>query len=628
MHPIKLPYGRRLVEWSGWQRWRRAGPVAVICVAATLILEPTGQMRRSELFAQDLRFHVRGARATRTKIVIVEIADSTNAHWPEPMLFWGRHFAGGIEQARRLGAAWIGLDYIHAASPDPFLPEPAPGEELPDRAFARAVSGGQVVLSYAGPTRPIPPLLYAHPGQPGDIGFTQSQPEVDNAVRRALVFTREGDELLPGFVGVLAARAKGIKVGPNADQLRALAGGTSPEVAEGAIWINYLGPPGTVPRLPLELLAENRLTARERELFRGAVVLIGSSFSGDNDKHKGPGGATFSGVEINAHSLATLLDGRPLRRYPPRMERLTAAGLCVLVAVAVACLSFGWGLAFTGAVTLGWTALCWQGFHADVLLPAAGPLTAIWLAWIGQVCVRLVEESARRRRVERIFGPHLGKSVMRRLLDDKGATDLGGQRREMTILFSDIRDFTPLTERLSAEEVVLRLNEYFGQMTQCVFHYDGTLDKYIGDSVMAFWNSPEGQNDHPERALAAAWEMTRCLEWLNRKWRSEGGPTLRVGIGINTGEVVVGNLGTDDRKMYTIIGSAVNFAARIESANKELGTTLLIGEATYRRVKGTGTFRERTVRMKGFDEPITVYEVLSFTNPASLPSPVARGELS
>jgi adenylate cyclase len=178
-------------------------------------------------------------------------------------------------------------------------------------------------------------------------------------------------------------------------------------------------------------------------------------------------------------------------------------------------------------------------------------------------------------------------------------------------MFSDIRSFTTLSEGLSPDDLVHLLNEYFGAMTEIIFSYQGTLDKYIGDAIMAFWGSPYPQQDHAFRSCSCALEMVRGLEKLNVTWRNEGRPPIAVGIGLNTGLVNVGNMGSDRRLAWTVMGDNVNLASRLEGITKQYHSKLVISEATYREVASQFVCRELDkIKVKGKNQPVNIYELL------------------
>jgi adenylate cyclase len=194
---------------------------------------------------------------------------------------------------------------------------------------------------------------------------------------------------------------------------------------------------------------------------------------------------------------------------------------------------------------------------------------------------------------------------------DPAVARLGGERRDMTVLFSDIRGFTSASERHDAEAIVQQLNEYFTAMVEVLFRHRGTLDKFVGDMVMGLFGAPVSDAGHADHAVDAAIDMLRTLDELNVRWARDGRPRLDIGIGINSGEMIVGNIGSQEIMSYTVIGDAVNLGARLESLNKDYGTRILIGEETKRRLTRSVRMRELgAVTVKGKTQPVTVFEVM------------------
>jgi adenylate cyclase len=212
--------------------------------------------------------------------------------------------------------------------------------------------------------------------------------------------------------------------------------------------------------------------------------------------------------------------------------------------------------------------------------------------------------------VKRLFSRYVSKDVYQQLLASPTEAVLGGQRREMTVLFSDMRGFTTLSESGEAEDLVRQLNQYFTRMVDVVFAHRGTIDKFVGDMVMALYGAPLDDADHADHAVQTALAMVRELRQLNRVWAVEGRTTLDIGIGINTGEMIAGNIGSDTIMSYTVIGDNVNLGARLESLNKDFGTRILISEATRRQLKGTYDIRPLgEVTVKGKTRSVHVFEV-------------------
>jgi adenylate cyclase len=208
-----------------------------------------------------------------------------------------------------------------------------------------------------------------------------------------------------------------------------------------------------------------------------------------------------------------------------------------------------------------------------------------------------------------MFSNYVSKSIVEELLKHPEKLELGGEDKNITVLFSDIRGFTTLSEKLTPQSLVSHLNDYLTAMTDIIFKYEGTLDKYVGDEIMAFWNAPVEQQNHPELACMAALEMMQKLKELNEEWTED--KKLNIGIGLNTGVMTVGNMGSKSRMDYTLMGDSVNLGARLEGTNKIYGTNIIISEYTHENVKDKFICRELdTIRVKGKNKPVQIYEVL------------------
>jgi adenylate cyclase len=226
--------------------------------------------------------------------------------------------------------------------------------------------------------------------------------------------------------------------------------------------------------------------------------------------------------------------------------------------------------------------------------------------------VRMVREEGEKRKIRKTFSQYLSPGVIELIeKDPEKYIRTGGEMKELTILFSDIRGFTTISEKLAPDELVALLNEYFGQMTEIVFATNGTLDKYIGDAIMAFWGSPYPQEDHAFRSCSCALQMVSGLAKLNEKLEGAGRPPIGIGIGLNTGLVNVGNMGSERRLSWTVMGDNVNLASRLEGITKQYHVQLIISEATYRHVASQFVCRELDkIRVKGKTQPVNIYELM------------------
>ena len=264
-------------------------------------------------------------------------------------------------------------------------------------------------------------------------------------------------------------------------------------------------------------------------------------------------------------------------------------------------------LALWGAITAFAT---WQ-FASGQWYPLVVPLLALVLATFGDVAYEYFVEGREKRRVKRLFSRYVSKDVYEQLLKDPGGARLGGQRRKMTVLFSDIREFTTVSEKGEPEAIVAQLNEYFSRMVPIVFAHKGTIDKFVGDMIMALFGAPLDDPDHADHAVETALAMSAGLAQLNREWAAAGRPALDIGIGINTGDMVAGNLGSEDIMSYTVIGDQVNLGARLESLNKEFHTRVIISDATRAALRGGYDIHALgEVVVKGKSVPVRIFSVV------------------
>ena len=225
---------------------------------------------------------------------------------------------------------------------------------------------------------------------------------------------------------------------------------------------------------------------------------------------------------------------------------------------------------------------------------------------------RYFVEDAEKRKVSRLFGRYVSRDVYKQLMANPALAELGGGRREMSVLFSDLRGFTTITEKGHPEDLVLQLNEYFTRMVEIVFRNGGTVDKFVGDMVMALFGAPVDDVNHADDAVTTAVEMVRELGELNRRWAAEGRVQLDIGIGVNSGDMIAGNIGSSAIMSYTVIGDNVNLGARLESLNKEYRTRIIISEATRSRLAKSYEMRPLGgVVVKGKTRPVDIFEVIA-----------------
>ena len=345
--------------------------------------------------------------------------------------------------------------------------------------------------------------------------------------------------------------------------------------------------------------------------FRDHIVVVGVASEGLRDIFVTPfGEGRMPGAEIHANAVDAWLDSRTLTPVPAGRGALATLGAALLVGAAGAFMP-PWATAVVAmAVATGLVWVSVAQFAAGLWWPLAVPLLAVALAFVGDLAWQYFVEGREKRKVKQLFSRYVARDVFDQLLADPSRARLGGTRRHMTVLFSDMRGFTALTEKGRPEDIVSQLNDYFTRMVKVLFEHQGTLDKFVGDMVMALFGAPLDDEEHAEHAVRAALAMVRALDVLNAEWESFGLPRLDIGIGINTGEMVAGNIGSETIMSYTVIGDAVNLGARLESLNKDYGTRIIISESTRALLKGQYDIRPLgSVTVKGKSQPVAIYEV-------------------
>ncbi len=384
--------------------------------------------------------------------------------------------------------------------------------------------------------------------------------------------------------------------------------------ASESLMITWHGPPRsyrTVSFYDVFTDLERKQPQRPADEFRGKIVIVGTTASGLHDLMLTPMGANYPGTEVLATTLDNLKNGERLRVSPawtmPAVSALVLLVLAMGFTRGVSPLPLGIGLLlFSVALAAGgWAAMAF----GRTVIPVVSPLLFAWLYFLPAAIRAYWLERRDRQRVTQLFSRFLDPRVVKGLVE-KGETDasLSGQKRDITVLFSDIQGFTTLSERKSAQEIVELLNRYFSLQVEVIFRHQGTLDKYIGDAIMAFWGAPTDQPDHARRALECAREMEQTL----LRFRKELGPDgehFDVGIGIHTGEAVVGFIGSPEhRQDYTVIGDTVNTASRIEGATR--GRCRILVSAAVRAACGTQcTFTDHgLVTLKGKEGKVHLYE--------------------
>ena len=493
---------------------------------------------------------------------------------PEPV------FPAGTFTGRRIGfTQWVSY-----------------GANLPE--FQKAAAGGghfNPLVDLDGTSRRVP-LLVEHKGQ-----YYES-------LSLAMVRNLLGNPpITPGYPGNSPASYAAMEW----LDLKATGGGVMriPVDENAATLIPYRGYQGSFPYYSITDVLNDRVP---QEKLAGRVVVVGTTAPGLMDLRATPVGAAYPGVEIHANLIAGMLDGA-IKHKPPYI--LGADVLLVLIAGAVMAFLLPMLSPFRATVVgvivllllLSVNFSFWHVSH--VVLPLANGMIAIVLLYAMNMSWGYFVESRTKRQLTGLFGQYVPPELVEEMSRDPENYSMAGRKAELTVLFSDIRGFTTISEGLEPNELATLMNQYLGAMTLVVRKHRGTLDKYIGDAIMAFWGAPVDDPEHAKNAVRTGLEMHVALHELNKDLVARGWPELKIGVGVNTGPMTVGDMGSPVRQSYTVMGDAVNLGSRLEGITKQYGVGFIVGESTRELLKKEFVFRELDrVRVKGKEDPVGIYE--------------------
>lgn len=601
MHPKSIPDSVLSIT-------RSLGLALIIGLLALWLSK--GVLDRLELAAGDLLFWVRGPLEEASPVVIVAIDDAsfsrTGLRWP-----WPRDYIAQIVDAVTAGdPAVIAIDVFFYDTSDAEA----------DRALAEAIANaGNVVLvshiTYQSESgfssqqwnRPLPEIETAARA----IGLTNFPRDPDGTVRRLTVFQEHSGERLFSWSMHLARLYLGETDFTVVSEDELHIGEQIVELTGRNLLVNYRGPAGSIPHYSAYQVADGTI---DPYLFNGKIVLIGATSETLHDSYPTPWGSNppMPGVEINANAVETILNGRFVHPL--------SDGAALVIALLAALVGMGLtlrlrpvaGLSVVVGLTLAYATLGAILFtQSRVMLPIIASVVALGLTYTVGTSIQLYEEQQKRAHVRALFERYVSPAVIDEMLAQHESYTLGGQRRDLTVLFSDIRGFTALSERLSPDEVVALLNEYLSAMTEIVFEYGGMVDKFQGDAILAIFNAPLPVEDHATRAVQCAIEMMTRLADMQASWEATGQYVLQIGIGINTGQAFVGNIGSARRMEYTAIGDTVNLASRLQDLTKDQGVPILFSEATHDRLSSDIKTRFVTrAQVKGRVQAVNVFTVV------------------
>lgn len=398
-------------------------------------------------------------------------------------------------------------------------------------------------------------------------------------------------------------------------RLASFASGQNPEEITGVVgnWlrINFIGPPGSFKTVSFKDVYSNNFLATD---FKNKIVLVGVTSADLHDQQMTPFslGQAMAGVEIHANAVQTILD----KKFISEVGQLNVLGFIFLFSL-VNALSFSFLRRIWMAVLAGLILFSLYLMSALFLFGQGTILNLVYPFWsfifslVVILLYRYFSADKEKSYLRQSFQFYLAPGVVEEIIKNPASLKLGGQKKDMTVLFSDIRGFTTLSERTEPVQLVTLLNEYFTAMTEVILQTGGVLDKFIGDAIMAFWGAPQQVPNHAQLACEAALKMTERLAILKKDWARRGLPEINIGIGLNSGEMVVGNIGSTTRFNYTVIGDNVNLSSRLEGLNKQYQASIIISQFTYERVKDSfvAEFLDK-VTVKGKEIPVDIYSLI------------------
>lgn len=541
------------------------------CVAFCAVLNLSGVLESFELKTLDWRLHTRDKvmewlghpPKTSNRIVLVEIDDESTARFPEPFLFWDRYFTSVVNALTRSGVKVIGIDILWLKSAEDFVELKW---ESPRRALVRALltAGSENRLALASYEGAQSLGRYGLALRREDFAPVNPWYDADKLVRRQKLFYPAASGASESFPLAVARRYAG----------------ESLKLPSDPTLIDFHTRSFPFRKIPFHEAYARASDARYyEETFAGKIVLLGTSAS-LLDRFATPLGRETPGLHTQAFAVETLLEQRPFV-FQGRVSTVAAiallaifAGLLVLTlspaaAAATALLLAGLFLAVSVAL-----------FQARIVIDLAGPLAGLLTAFVAVLAYRFTIMDRDKRRVAGKLKSYLDERVVKRLAEEADAPGFKGERRMVCVMFTDLRDFTSLSEGMSSRKLVRILNAYLSEMSRVILEHDGSVDKFMGDGIMAHFNDDAAFN-----AVKAALVMQEALRGLNARWARRGGLSLRMGVGITRGQVLLGNVGSYRKMDFTLIGDAVNLASRLEGLTKSHKRDILVTTEFIDRVK-------------------------------------------
>jgi len=589
---------------------------------AGLFPNVTTPIEQMEYSARDLLMRMRGKETPSDDIVIVAIDDDsfswTGYQWPWPRSY----LAKIVDQINAGGGKVIGVDI--------FLSEPDP-KDGNDQIFAdslgkstsavnvlQILKKGDAQFSSYTLVQPLSPYREILDG----TGITSFVRDEDAIIRSMQAFDSYNGEVYYHWALEAARLYLGVDEPSNPTDTSLQFNGQIVPLNAGQLLVNFTGPAGSYPTYSAYSVALGDVLEQNPDAFRGKIVLIGATTVTLQDIYPTPFSTKVptSGVEIVASTIDTLINGKYITLAP--------AWVALLITALAALLAYLISFSKRPSLTVVLLLLGMAGYLVTAIvffirqryvLPVVVPQVMLFLGVVLPTLEQAVSQELEKRRVRNLFSRFISPEMVDQMMATQDLSSLN-KRSDISIIFSDIRGFTTLSEKLTPEEVVALLNPYLEAMSKVVYKHGGTVDKYEGDAIMAFFGEPVPFKDHAVRAMRASLDMRKALTDLKDKWAKEGRPSkIEMGIGINSGEVFVGMVGSEQRINYTVIGDNANLASRLQDLTKTYDWPILISESTYQHVKDEFDCEfADAVTVKGKTKAVNVYKVLGYKGaPAS-----------
>lgn len=574
----------------------------------------TSPIERLEYSMLDTFVRLRGAETPSGGIVIVAIDDFsfnwTGLQWPWPRSY----LAEIVDQINKGGGKVVGVDIL--------LAEPDEKQLDNDAQFAKSLGEIPAAVSVIQidkgrgqgfETESLTQPLSVYRDVLDGMGVTSFKSDEDAIVRNVVAYSAFQGKTYPHWAFEIARLYLNVDA-PVFTASGAQFNGRMIPLRAGLLPVYFAGPAGTYPTYSASDVHDGITLEENPDAFRGKIVLIGATALTLQDIFPTPFSASdpTPGVEIVANAVDTILNGKFLTYAPPWMSLLiviAAAGLAYLIALSrrPSLTVMLLGVSIAAYLVIAFILFSSQRY----ILPTIAPTVMLFLGVILPTLEQAVSQEREKRRVRNLFSRFISPQMVDQMMKTQDINSLN-KRADLTIIFSDIRGFTTLSEKMTPEGVVALLNPYLEAMSQVIYKHGGTVDKYEGDAIIAFFGEPVPYKDHAVRALRAAMDMRKSLAELREKWAQEGRPSqIEMGVGINSGEVFVGLLGSEQRINYTVIGDNANLAARLQDLTKTYAWPILVSESTYQQIKDEFDAElADAVTVKGKTKAVNVYKVI------------------